>query len=47
MQNILLICLGSKNNKTEIQPSTNQDPEISHSNEKLNNDNGNKLLTKL
>ena len=44
MNNILLICLGSKNKKLELQQSTIQDPEISQLNEQLNNDIGNALL---
>lgn len=42
---IILICLDSKNKKLEVQPSTKQESEILQSNEQLNNDIGNALLT--
>jgi len=45
MLNILLICLDSKNKKLEVQLSTKQEPEILQSNEQLNKDIGNSLLT--
>lgn len=38
MFNIILICLDSKNKQLEEQPSTEQEPAISQSNELLNND---------
>jgi len=45
MHSILLICLDSKNKKLEEQASTKEEPEILQSNEQLNKDIGNAILT--
>jgi len=45
MHNILLICLDSKNKKLEEHVSAKEEPAILQSNEQLNKDIDNALLT--